>query len=70
MEVPLTPEQETRLTKMARDIGINPEELVRTAVLSILSEYYGNRKKKTALPVLHLGEMQSLHRRDLYDDAG
>jgi hypothetical protein len=70
MEVRLTPEQETRLTKMAREIGINAEELVRTAVLHILSEYYDSRTKKTALPVLHLGEMRSLHRRDLYDDAG
>lgn len=38
MEVHFTPEQEARLTQMARRSGIDPEHLVKDAALQLLEE--------------------------------
>ena len=59
MEVQFTPEQEAQLARLATKTGTDAEHLVKDAVLRMLEE----------LPVLHLGAMKSLHRRDIYDDV-
>ena len=74
MEVHFTPEQEAQLAQIATSAGTNPEHLVKDAALRLLAESAATRKapqptRANPLPVWHLGVMDSLHRRDIYDDV-
>lgn len=69
MEVHFTPEQEARLAQIATKAGSDPERFVKELVLHLLE---GESPRSTAapeLPILHLGTIGSLHRRDIYDDV-
>jgi hypothetical protein len=69
MEVHFTPEQEAQLAQIASKTGTDPEHLVKDAVLRLLEEEVYADKPTPELPVWHLGEIGSLHRRDIYDDV-
>ena len=66
MEVHFTPEEEAQLAQIATRTGTDPEHLVKDAALRLLEEDL-RPAAVPELPVLHLGAMQSLHRRDIYD---
>lgn len=68
MEVHFTPEQEAQLAQIADKTGTDAEHLVKAAALRLLDDESNFPGPARELPVLHLGEMTSLHRRDLYDD--
>ena len=69
MEVHFTPEQEAQLAQIATKAGTDPEHLVKDVVLRLLEDEVQFRPAAPELPVLHLGAMNSLHRRDIYNDA-
>jgi hypothetical protein len=69
MEVQFTPEQELRLAQLAATVGTDPAHLVRDAALRLLDDRALLLADAPELPVLHLGAMKSLHRRDIYDDV-
>jgi len=70
MELHLTPDQEIRLAQLAARNGTAPERLATDAVLRLLEDDAHVRGAVAELPVVHLGAMGPLHRREIYDDAG
>jgi hypothetical protein len=69
MEIHFTPDQEARLVQIATKAGTDAEHLVKDAALRLLENEIGIRATVPELPVLHLGAMKSLHRRDIYNDV-
>ena len=69
MEVHFSPEQEAQIAQLATKAGTNAEHLVKDAVLRLLEEETHFPPAAPELPILHLGAMKSLHRRDIYDDV-
>ncbi len=69
MNVNFTPEQEAQLAQIATKAGTDAEHLVRDTVLRLLEQETQLPAPAPELPVLHLGAMKPLHRRDIYDDA-
>jgi len=77
MEVHFPPELEQKLTNSAAKEGRNPNELLQDVVTQYFEEKerfgrVGERLQIDSipeLPVSHLGEVGSLHRRDIYDDV-
>ena len=69
MEVHFTSEQEAQLAELARKTGAEPEQLVKDAALRLLRDATDIPAAVPELPVLHLGAMGSLRRRDIYDDV-
>jgi len=67
MEVHFTPEQEAQLAQIATKEGTDPERLVKDVVLRLLEDEVHLRTAAPELPILHLGTMGALHRRDIYD---
>ena len=67
MEVQFTAEQEAQLAKFATKTGADAEHLVKDAVSRLLQEETPIPAAAPELPVLHLGAMKSLRRRDIYD---
>jgi len=69
MNINFTPEQEAQLAQLATKVGTDAELLVRDTVLRLLEHEQQLPPAAPELPVLHLGAMKPLHRRDIYDDA-
>jgi hypothetical protein len=69
MEVHFTPEQEARIAQLATKTGTDAEHLVKDAVLRLLEPDTGVPAPAPEFPVLHLGRMNSLRRRDIYSDV-
>ena len=69
MEVHFTPEQEEQLAEIATKAGTEAEHLVKDAALRLLENGNHTHTPAPEFPVLHLGAVNSLRRRDLYDDA-
>jgi hypothetical protein len=69
MEVHFTPEQEAQLAQLATKTGTDAEHLVKDAVMRLLEDEAHVPAAAPDLPVLHLGPMKSLHRRDIYSDV-
>ena len=68
MSIKISREIETRLNDEARRHGISVEALLER----LMSERGATARIGGAapeLPVWHLGDVGSLHRRDIYDDA-
>jgi hypothetical protein len=70
--IDISDETEARLTDEARRHGVSVDALLErlmsesgTAHVSI-----GNGSTTAQVPILHLGTMGPLHRRDIYDDVG
>lgn len=71
MEVHFTPEQQAKLAEIATRAGTDPEHLIKDVVLRLL-EGEGETdvgRPAAELPILRLGGMGSLHRRDIYNDV-
>jgi hypothetical protein len=81
MSIQISTETEARLTEEAQRQGISVDELLealmhRGGVLAIQAEAIEHALALVAdgnvtpeLPILHLGSMGVLHRRDIYDDV-
>jgi hypothetical protein len=70
VEVHFTPGQEARLAQLVTKSGTDTEHLVKDAILRLLEhEGRGRFPAAPAFPVLHLGAMKSLRRRDIYNDV-
>jgi len=69
MEVHFTPDEEARLVQLATRAGTDAEDFVKGAFLRLLQEEAHIPVAVPELPVLHLGAMNSLRRRDIYDDV-
>ena len=68
MEVEFTPEQQAQLAQLATKAGTDAEHSEKDAALRLLDDETAFHFTAPELPVLHLGAMTSLHRRDIYDD--
>ena len=66
MEVHFTPDQEAQLAQLATKAGTDAEHLVKAAALRLLEDETYFHVPPPELPVLHLGAMKSLHRRDIF----
>jgi hypothetical protein len=60
------PEQEAQLAQIATKEGTDAERLVKDAAWRLLEEDARFRADAPELPILHLGAMGALHRRDIY----
>jgi hypothetical protein len=78
MSIQISTETEARLTDEARRQGISVdallERLMKPAVVATQPETIERAPELVSggppeLPVLHLGAMGALHRRDIYDDV-
>lgn len=73
MEVGFTPEQLAQLDRIATKAGTDAEHLVKNAALRLLEEKADLPSAvphtNGELPLWHLGGVDALHRRDIYDDA-
>jgi hypothetical protein len=72
MSIEISHEIEARLTEEARRQGVSVEALLER----LMSERgvaahvaTGNGSTTAKVPILHLGAMGPLHRRDIYDDV-
>jgi hypothetical protein len=72
MSIEISQETEARLTDEARRQGVSVEALLerlmteRGAAAHVTT---GNGSITAKVPILHLGTMGPLHRRDIYDDV-
>jgi hypothetical protein len=72
MSIEISPETEARLTGEARRQGVSVDALLerliseRGAAAHVIT---GNGSTTPKVPILHLGAMGTLHRRDIYDDV-
>jgi hypothetical protein len=72
MSIEISHETEVRLTDEARRQGVSVDELLerlmsdRGAASHVIA---GNGSTTPTVPILHLGAMGPLHRRDIYDDV-
>jgi hypothetical protein len=71
MSIEISHETEARITDEARRQGISVEALLEQLMSERLATTAGTigNGAKPKLPVLHLGDMGPLHRRDIYDDV-
>lgn len=69
MEVKFTREQEQQLAAIAARSGKNAEHLVRETALRLIESEDHAQNAGSGLPVLHLGAVKSLRRRDIYHDV-
>ncbi len=69
----LNPEIEQGLLAQARERGVSLDdylqEIVSKQALVAAASPAAANGKALKLPILHLGAISSLHRRDIYDDA-
>jgi len=70
MSLEISHATEARLTDEVRKQGISVEALLERLIseLGATAPVAGNGST-ARVPILHLGEMGPLHRRDLYDDV-
>ena len=69
----LTPDIEDGLRRQARAFGVSLDTYLQEIVnrqAHVPVPFEPSVNKSLELPVLHLGQMEAIHRADLYDDAG
>ncbi len=70
MSIEISHETEVRLTDEARKLGISLDALLeRLMSESVATVQAAGNGSSTEVPILHLGAMGPLHRRDIYDDV-
>jgi hypothetical protein len=70
MSIEISPKTEAWLAGEARKLGVSVEQFLgRLMDESLAAERISNEVSMLELPVLHLGAMGELHRREIYDDA-
>ena len=70
MSIHISLETESRLVEEARKLGITVDAFLEKLIAERVAGASPAEPSAPKLPVLHLGPMGSLHRRDIYDDAG
>jgi hypothetical protein len=71
MSIEISHETEARLTGEARRQGIAVDALLERLMNECgVAAHIAGTGSAPELPILHLGQMGPLHRRDIYDDAG
>ena len=68
MNLDITPGTEARLTAEAQRNGITVEALLERLMNERTPGPAAEPASGAELPLLHLGPMDALHRRDIYDD--
>jgi hypothetical protein len=70
MNLEISPETATRLTDEARRLGVSVDALLERLISERgAAAHLAGNGSTPKLPVLHLGPMGALHRRDIYDDV-
>jgi hypothetical protein len=70
MSIEVSQETEHRLTDEARKQGISVEALLDRLISEREAPVrLAGNESATKVPILHLGAMGPLHRRDIYDDV-
>jgi hypothetical protein len=71
MSLSISPDLEARLADEARKRGVSVDSLLRRLIENhaALGDVSGREAAEVDLPILHLGPMGALHRREIYDDA-
>ena len=69
MSIEISPETEARITGEARKQGISVDALLDRLMSEFRANANASARATSELPVWHLGEVGSLHRRDIYDDV-
>jgi hypothetical protein len=70
MSIEISREIEARLTSEARRLGISVDTLLERLMNErATAAHAAGNGTIPELPVLHLGAMGALHRRDIYDDV-
>jgi hypothetical protein len=70
MSIDISQETEARITDEARRQGVSVEALLERLMSEhAAAAHVADNGAKPKLPVLHLGGMGPLHRRDIYDDV-
>jgi hypothetical protein len=73
MSIDITSEAGVRLTDEARRQGISVDALLERIISECIPVAHcqpGNGAITPKVPILHLGVVGPLHRRDIYDDVG
>ncbi len=69
MSIEISRETEVRLIDEARKQGISVEALLQQLMGERGAAHVVSNGSTAKVPILHLGTMGPLHRRDIYDDA-
>ncbi len=72
MSIDISQETEARLTDEARKQGVSVDALLERWIGECSSAAHvvtGNGSTTSKVPILHLGVIGPLHRRDIYDDV-
>ena len=72
MGIDISREMEVRLNEEARRQGVSVEALLRRLMSErgAAAHVITGNGSTAKVPILHLGVIGPLHRRDIYDDAG
>jgi len=70
MSIEISRETEVRLTDEARKQGLSVEALLEQLLSERRATAFTGNGSVPKVPILHLGAMGALHRRDIYDDVG
>jgi hypothetical protein len=70
MSLDISPAMENRLAEEARKLGISVDALLQQLMKEHGAANGGVRDLLPELPAWRLGVKGTLHRRDIYDDAG
>jgi hypothetical protein len=70
MSIVISSEIEARLTEEARRLGISIEALLERLISErAAAAHLGGNGSAPKVPILHLGAIGALHRRDIYEDV-
>ena len=70
MSIHISGQTEARLIEAARRLGISVNALLERLIDEQAGGAGAAPRDALELPVLHLGPMGALHRREIYDDVG
>jgi hypothetical protein len=69
MGLDISPQTEARIRREAQRQGISVDDLLKRLVNDQAAGTAVQNHQAPELPVLHLGPLGPLHRRDIYDDV-
>lgn len=69
MSIDISQQTEARLTEEARRQGLSVDALLQRLITEPATSASAEHREVPELPILHLGPMGPLHRRDIYDDV-
>jgi len=69
MSIEISRETEARLIDEAQKLGISVDVLLERLMNELGASHAAGNGAIPELPILHLGAVGALHRRDIYDDV-